>query len=34
MRIGVLVELREDVEVSIEKVKKLGLSSCQLCNWE
>jgi len=34
MVVGVLVELCTDVEVSIEKVNKLGMSSCQLCNWE
>jgi len=34
MFIGVLVELRSDVEVSIAKVRSLGLASCQICNWQ
>jgi sugar phosphate isomerase/epimerase len=33
MYIGVLVDLNNDVETSVFKVRSLGLKSCQLCNW-
>ena len=34
MVIGVLVELCEDIGASVGKVKELGLTSCQICNWQ
>lgn len=33
MVIGVLVDLNDRIEASIERVSSLGLRSCQLCNW-
>jgi sugar phosphate isomerase/epimerase len=33
MRVGVLVELALDIEARAESVRRLGIGSCQLCNW-
>lgn len=34
MQIGVLIRLDEDIRASVQKLRELGFSSCQLCNWE
>ena len=34
MRLGILINLRPDVEESFRQLKEIGLSGCQLCCWD
>ncbi|MBO5734134.1 MAG: sugar phosphate isomerase/epimerase [Clostridia bacterium] len=34
MKLGVLIQLQENIEEEFKKVAQLGFSSCQLCSWD